>query len=90
MIRYCTSVAVLLGEGEVVEPMEEVWEAVVAAVVDDVWEINVVAIAEIEVIPSADSLPGTHWSMIRPHYQYTIRASLLWDTCSNMRYTVCK
>jgi hypothetical protein len=65
-MRYCTSVAVLLGEGDVIEPMEDVWEAVVAAVVDDDWEINVVAIAEVEVIPSADSVPGTHWSIIRP------------------------
>lgn len=43
----------------------------VAAAVDDVLELDVVAIAEVEVVPTAEDVPGTHWSRIRPHHQYT-------------------
>lgn len=69
VMRYCTPVAVLLGEDEALEAIG-VWELVTATVVDDVGGLDaVVNITDVEVILAADDVPGTHWSIMGPHNQ---------------------
>lgn len=62
VMRYCIPVAVLSGADEILDAVEEACEFEAAAVVDDALELDVVATTEIKVSPTADDVPGTHWS----------------------------
>lgn len=83
--------AVLLAADEVLDEMVVVKEVVIAAVVDGVVELVVVVITEVEVVlPTADDVPGTHWTRIGRCINTSCAEKVAVIPYSNMNYMMYK